>query len=378
MPNPLALPSLDIALRGALLSLLLLVALRLWRDRPQLPAAQLGAAFMLGLCVQVVSSQPWLEAHLPCQWQAPLVGISVGNAVLFWVFVKAMFDDDFQWRPVYLGAWLAAVLLAGVNCVLSGPDAPAWVQALRVMQRVLPLMCTVLAGLAAARHFRADLVEKRRRLRVFILVGGAIYTVAQVVARVSSATGLLSAQAATADMLLLLLLVAVAASQVLRLSGQDLFPSQAAARALVPALPVPVPVPATAPALPDGEAIDADEQRLIDALRTLMQDRQGYREEDLTVATLAFKLSVPEYRLRRVINQRLGHRNFNAYINGWRLQEARAALADSAQRDVPVLTIALAAGFQSIGPFNRAFKAELGMTPTEFRRQQLPAGLADS
>jgi AraC-like DNA-binding protein len=36
---------------------------------------------------------------------------------------------------------------------------------------------------------------------------------------------------------------------------------------------------------------------------------------------------------------------------------------------VPVLTIALDAGFQSIGPFNRAFKTETGLTPTEYRKQ---------
>jgi AraC-like DNA-binding protein len=29
------------------------------------------------------------------------------------------------------------------------------------------------------------------------------------------------------------------------------------------------------------------------------------------------------------------------------------------------------AGFQSIGPFNRAFKADTGLTPTEFRRDAL-------
>jgi AraC-like DNA-binding protein len=40
---------------------------------------------------------------------------------------------------------------------------------------------------------------------------------------------------------------------------------------------------------------------------------------------------------------------------------------------VPILTIALDAGFQSIGPFNRAFKAETGMTPSEFRRTRLAA-----
>jgi sec-independent protein translocase protein TatA len=41
------------------------------------------------------------------------------------------------------------------------------------------------------------------------------------------------------------------------------------------------------------------------------------------------------------------------------------------QREVPVLTIALDAGFGSIGPFNRAFKADTGLTPTDFRRQAL-------
>jgi AraC-like DNA-binding protein len=35
------------------------------------------------------------------------------------------------------------------------------------------------------------------------------------------------------------------------------------------------------------------------------------------------------------------------------------------------LTIALDAGFQSLGPFNRAFKAHTGMTPTDFRRDRL-------
>ena len=48
-----------------------------------------------------------------------------------------------------------------------------------------------------------------------------------------------------------------------------------------------------------------------------------------------------------------------------------AALADRDQAEVPILTIALDAGFGSIGPFNRAFKAHTGLTPTEYRRPHL-------
>jgi AraC-like DNA-binding protein len=75
--------------------------------------------------------------------------------------------------------------------------------------------------------------------------------------------------------------------------------------------------------------------------------------------------------LRRLINQRLGYRNFTTFLNGYRLDDVMVALAEPAQEAVPILTIALDAGFQSLGPFNRAFKAQTGMTPSEFRRLQL-------
>lgn len=110
---------------------------------------------------------------------------------------------------------------------------------------------------------------------------------------------------------------------------------------------------------------------LLDSLRRLMVEDKIYREEGLNIAALAGRLGIPEYRLRRLINERLGYRNFTAFLNGYRLEDAMQALADPSQADVPILTIALDAGFQSIGPFNRAFKARAGVTPTEFRRQHL-------
>jgi len=43
------------------------------------------------------------------------------------------------------------------------------------------------------------------------------------------------------------------------------------------------------------------------------------------------------------------------------------------QAEVPMLTIALNAALNSLGPFNRAFKAETGITQSEFRRLRPPA-----
>lgn len=359
MPASLTLTLLDAALRGTLLALLALLAVVLWRDRPRLRSARAGAALALGLCVQVIGATPLFEALVHPLWQAPLVAVSVANAVLFWIFVQALFDDDFSLRPGHVAAWFAVAALSGFNCV-AGPHAAT---VLVGLQRAMPLLFAVLAALAAVARWRADLVERRRRLRAFILVTGVAYTLVMLAARLVAPQGRLSAEVAMVDVAVLLAIVAVVACQMLHLRGTELFPSGAAAAAVVPAAAMEA---ASQPQVPDPA-----EERLAMSLQRLMRDERAYQREDLTVASLAARLAVPEYRLRRLINQRLGHRNFNAFVNGFRLDEARDALADPARRGLPVLTIALEAGFQSIGPFNRAFKADTGLTPTEFRREKL-------
>jgi len=359
---------LDATLRGMLLALLALLAAALWRDRPALAAARVAVALCLGLCVQVISSMPLIEASLPLLWQAPWIAISVANAVVFWVFVQALFDDDFALKPLHVAAWGAVATLSVVHCIaLAHPLSPLALVTLG-LQRSVPLVFAVLAMVAAAAHWRDDLVESRRRVRAFIVVAGVIYTLAMLMARMASAHGRLSATTALVDTAALGVIVAVMAWWLLRVGSTDLFPSaqRLAISAPSAAAPQRVPDAPVAPSVPDPA-----EERLAAALQRAMQHERVYRGEDLSVASLASRLTVPEYRLRRLINQRLGFRNFNAYVNSFRLDDARAALADPARRELPVLTIALDAGFQSIGPFNRAFKAATGLTPTEFRRENI-------
>ena len=121
--------------------------------------------------------------------------------------------------------------------------------------------------------------------------------------------------------------------------------------------------------VPNPEPADG---RLVAALAHIMTAERAYRQDGLTIGTLAQQLGLPEYRLRRLINQALGYRNFSSFVNHYRIAEIKAALSDPRQAEVPVLTIALDAGFSSLGPFNRAFKAETGLTPSEYRRLNAP------
>ena len=114
-------------------------------------------------------------------------------------------------------------------------------------------------------------------------------------------------------------------------------------------------------------ALSVTEQAWLEALRDFMDSQQGYHQSELTIRRLGEQLGIPEHRLRRLINQHLGHRNFSDYLNSYRLAEAAARLADPAQQELPVLTIALGVGYASLTPFNRAFKARFGQTPSAWR-----------
>jgi len=152
--------------------------------------------------------------------------------------------------------------------------------------------------------------------------------------------------------------VAAISIAMMRVDGADLFPAAPEVQA-----------EASQAAVVESGA----DQKLVDGLMRLMADDRIYRHDNVTIGTLATRLGIPEYRLRRLINQRLGYRNFNVFLNEHRIAEAKAALADPSQARVPVITIAMDAGFQSLGPFNRAFKATTGVTPTEYRRLKASA-----
>jgi AraC-like DNA-binding protein len=112
------------------------------------------------------------------------------------------------------------------------------------------------------------------------------------------------------------------------------------------------------------------DQEIVARLQELMTRNAAYREPDLAVASVAARLGVSEKKLRELINRRLEFRNFSTYVNAFRVEEVRRRLLDSRHDEVPILTMALEAGFGSIVAFNRAFKDKYGMTPTVCRSQR--------
>jgi AraC-like DNA-binding protein len=101
----------------------------------------------------------------------------------------------------------------------------------------------------------------------------------------------------------------------------------------------------------------------------------AWLEEGLTIGKLARDLGMSVHRLRGLINQRLGHRNFVDFLNSYRIEAAKQRLAEPDMAAKTVAAIAFGLGYASLGPFNRAFRAATGRAPTEWRRDALREAL---
>ena len=354
----MSLATLDLALRAASTALLLVLAASLFRDFRNVAAGRLAAAFALGAAAHAVSYGIGTTAPAAA-WHAPLIALSTGNLVVFWLFTRALFDDAFTMRWWHALVWAAIAAFSFVNCVWIGPASSGNLRISVIAINLIALGFVALALGQTIATWSADLVEGRRRLRAFIVGAAALYgginAILQILISGSSAADIVN----TANAAVLTGIVASICYAMMRVDGAELFAAPVAANAVSESVV--------------AQDTSAANQKLVGALMRLMADERIYRHDNITIGTLSTKLSIPEYRLRRLINQQLGYRNFNVFLNNHRIEEAKAALADPTQAEVPVITIAMDAGFQSLGPFNRAFKATTGVTPSEYRRLNVPA-----
>jgi AraC-like DNA-binding protein len=352
--------ALDLGVRGATSGLFLMMLLVLLNLRPSNAKIKLGAAMAAGGMAYAIATAPFV----PKQWMIMALPVLVANPVIFWLWARATFDDDFLLKRWHGAVWLTMV---GVGYVIF-LGWPLWPSLAVMGAKGLSLAAigfAILAAVQTVQTWREDLVAGRRRLRTVVVAFNVVLIA--VIAGSGLTSTPIASPGAPGSLGSALGLFAIA-----MLVGWSLFGTTTTAPAIMATGAAPPSAdPAPQASRPNEDTRDPIAPQLLRRLDQVMSKERAYRKEGLTIGLLAARLELPEYRLRQAINESLGYRNFNAFLNRYRIDEAKAALSDPSQRDVPVLTIAMDAGFQSIGPFNRAFKADTGVTPTEFRRDTL-------
>lgn len=108
------------------------------------------------------------------------------------------------------------------------------------------------------------------------------------------------------------------------------------------------------------ELVEEYKQRLV----TAMERDKPYLDGELRLGQLAEDLAIPTHHLSQVINVAFAVSFFD-FINHYRINHAKALLRQG-EASGNILDIALQSGFNSKASFNRVFKREAGVTPSEF------------
>ena len=103
-------------------------------------------------------------------------------------------------------------------------------------------------------------------------------------------------------------------------------------------------------------------------LLALIEKEKVYLDRTLNMPALAERMGVRTDVLSRLINEKF-EKNFNDFINGYRIAEARGLLENPDWAEMKIAAVAIDCGFKSISAFNTAFKKCTGMTPSQYRDQ---------
>jgi AraC-like DNA-binding protein len=280
---------------------------------------------------------------------------AMANPALFWMFASTLFQMDENNQKLHIGhaLGLAVCLALGTyECLQSPADLDASV--IHTISLVVTSALTVFGLFDIFRNWQSDLVECRRLLRLglsvtsgafllFIVVNKFIYGHVEFPAFLNY----LNITVISIFAMVFGYIILVSDSNILIESIDELIPELVKGEITKPTL--------------------ADSQWL-DKLTYATEVEFYYRQVDLTIKSLSEYLNIPEHHLRRLINQHLGYRNFNDYLNRYRIRDAAQRLSDPKLIRTPILTIAIESGYASLTTFNKAFKTLKTMTPSEFRK----------
>ena len=279
-----------------------------------------------------------LEGGVGTAFQA----VGVGACGWAWLLTRAIFDPAPRdaWWPRIVGL---VVAVSGALAVLmpEGGVAPRVADNVYAMSGSAALLLTFVEPL---NRYRPEMPGGEKRFRLAFLAVYAVLVAASVL-------GLWASSGSPQDVL-----------------RDDLIKGGSAVVGLcaaIAAVGYRVRHPLTEPT-PVRRAPTAEDARLAERLLRLLRDEQIDSDPDLRIGDVAARLGEPEYRVSQCIGAAMGFPNFNRLINHHRVERAKARLADLAD-DASILQIAFDCGFGSIGPFNRAFRDQVGTTPRAYR-----------
>ncbi len=105
-------------------------------------------------------------------------------------------------------------------------------------------------------------------------------------------------------------------------------------------------------------------------LNRLMTEEKLFKDQKLNANELAKQLGITRQYLSEILNVHMGVR-FQDYLNQHRIKEFIEYLEQDNYKQFTLFGIATEVGFSSKSSFNATFKKFMGMTPSQYRKQEI-------
>jgi AraC-like DNA-binding protein len=338
----------DVALRGGTVAILLLLVAHLAFRLDRGPVVIAGLLFCItGIVESMINVSPnTIDLRLS---DLTVLSFQQLHFIALWIFVKVLFDDRFRWGPRCLVPLLFAVPLTLAAALLEGT---AGIIARGLLVAFDFGLFFIMIRWAMADE-ASDLVSARRAFRRALTFSVPPFSLIVFLTTLLPADGELTAILCALYSLIFFLMAIGFGFWMTSPKKQMLLRSEEGEPRLSQ----------------EAELTAADRIELDRVIKAV--DGGLYLEPGLTIGGLGDLLNIPEHRLRRLINKGLGYRNFAAFMNDYRIEEAKRRLADPAMAREQIISHAFSLGYASLAPFNRAFRERVGISPSEFREQAL-------
>lgn len=102
-------------------------------------------------------------------------------------------------------------------------------------------------------------------------------------------------------------------------------------------------------------------------LVNLFDKEKIYKESNLSLETLAKKLNTTRHNASQVINEHF-KMSFHELVNTYRIKEAKEIISSDVQKNLNIIDVAYEVGYNNKVTFNKAFKKDTQLTPSEYQR----------
>ena len=106
----------------------------------------------------------------------------------------------------------------------------------------------------------------------------------------------------------------------------------------------------------------------IQKLTQLMENEKIYADAEISLQSLADRMSISPHLLSQLINEKLD-RNFFDFINKYRVEAAIKILQSPSGTHRKISAIAMEVGFNTMAAFYKAFKKHTGKTPSWYQKE---------